>query len=242
MTKPNVPRGLAVALLFGAGVVTPSARPAGQASPAAAALQRGDFAVAEHMLRAELAVHPNDAMTLSLLGVALDSEKEPQQADTFHRRAAALAPYSVPVLTNFAAHLWYTGDRNGARSAYARIASLEPDNYGANLQLAQIALQTGRPLDAVRFLDRMDTAKRQSPEALLVLLEALSKTSDEKIGASRAEAALARLTALASADPRLAFSIGSALAGSGAFARADLFSKSRCAPPRRISICSTLSA
>ncbi len=43
---------------------------------ALAALQRGDFAAAEQVLRPEVKARPGDSGALTLLGVALDSQKK----------------------------------------------------------------------------------------------------------------------------------------------------------------------
>ena len=59
---------------------------------AVTSLQRGDFPAAEKLARAELQAHPDDPMSLSLLGVALDGQSRFQEADPIHRRAAAAAP------------------------------------------------------------------------------------------------------------------------------------------------------
>ena len=61
---------------------------------AVTAMQRGDFPSAERRLRAEVAAHPDDAMALSLLGVALDNLKRIPEARELHNRAIAKAPQS----------------------------------------------------------------------------------------------------------------------------------------------------
>src|SRR5436190_20270879 len=85
---------------------------------AVAALQRGDFPSAERKLRAELKLHPNDAETLSLLGLALDNQKKFPEADAIHRRAIAAAPGSTRAFGNYGNHLLLTGDEIGARDAF----------------------------------------------------------------------------------------------------------------------------
>jgi Flp pilus assembly protein TadD len=56
---------------------------------AVAALQRGDFAAGERILRAEVAARPNEAMALSLLGVALDGQGNLPEAETIAARSAS---------------------------------------------------------------------------------------------------------------------------------------------------------
>ena len=78
-------------------------------------LQRGDFSAAEQTLRPEVKSRPHDAAALTLLGVALDSQKKFQEAEEFHRRAVADAPNSPDVWNNYANHLLATGDESGCR-------------------------------------------------------------------------------------------------------------------------------
>src|SRR5208337_4497967 len=90
---------------------------------ALAALQRGDFAAAEQILRPEVKAHPNDASALTLLGVALDNQKKFQEAEDLHRRAAANAPNSTDVWSNYANHLLGAGDEAGAGRLYLKVVA-----------------------------------------------------------------------------------------------------------------------
>src|SRR3712207_4751627 len=87
---------------------------------AVAALQRGDFATGERILRAEVAARPNEAMALSLLAAALDSQGKTREAAAFHRRALAAAPGNADVLSNYGNHLVATRDENAAREQYRK--------------------------------------------------------------------------------------------------------------------------
>src|SRR5579863_4541977 len=107
-------------------IILPAARADDTAvRDAAAALQRGDYTVAEATLRAELKVHSADADALSLLGMVLDARKEFAQADEQYRKAIAAAPRSVPVLGRYAGHLLASGDEKGAHDAFARVLAIE---------------------------------------------------------------------------------------------------------------------
>jgi tetratricopeptide (TPR) repeat protein len=122
---------------------------------AVAAMQRGDFIAAEKMLRAEAASHPGDAMTLSLLGAALDNLKRFADADPYHRSAVARSPRSVDVLNNFAAHLMLSGHEPEAAGVYGQVVALDPAQFNANVQLAQLALKRGDGEAALAALDRV---------------------------------------------------------------------------------------
>ena len=101
-------------ILTAAVALAQPADPAARIRDAIAAMQRGDFPSAEKKLRTEIGAHPDDAMALSLLGVALDNLKRGPEAADFHRRAVAKAPRSPDVLNNYAAHLWFAGKEKEA--------------------------------------------------------------------------------------------------------------------------------
>jgi Flp pilus assembly protein TadD len=113
-----VPAILLCVQLCGRAWQQASASPSPQVRDAMADLQRGDFQTAEKKLRADLAAHPGNAWTLSLLGAALDSLQKTAEADPFHLRAVAAAPRSPEVLNNYAAHLWLSGDKRRATGIY----------------------------------------------------------------------------------------------------------------------------
>src|SRR5437870_2878489 len=56
---------------------------------ALASLTAGDAARAERTLRDALKTRPNDGEIMSVLGLALDSQKRLAEADTVHRQAIA---------------------------------------------------------------------------------------------------------------------------------------------------------
>jgi cytochrome c-type biogenesis protein CcmH/NrfG len=56
------------------------------------ALQPGELARAEQLLRTELRAHPYNAAAWSLLGVVLGNQKKFAEADQAYRRTLSLAP------------------------------------------------------------------------------------------------------------------------------------------------------
>ena len=56
---------------------------------------RQQYAEAEQILRPALAGHPRDARALALMGLILDEQQRFAEAETFYRRALALAPDSA---------------------------------------------------------------------------------------------------------------------------------------------------
>jgi tetratricopeptide (TPR) repeat protein len=129
-------------------------------------LQRGEFQAAEPKLRAEVAAHPDDAWTLSLLASDLDNLKKVSEADALHRSAVAKAPRSIDVLNNFAAHLWMAGKPEEASKVYEQILAVDPSHAGAHLQLARIDANAG---EFAKALAHFEAALKKDPANFGVL-------------------------------------------------------------------------
>ena len=137
------------------------------------ALKRGDIAVAETKLRAEIQAHPDDIEALSFLGVALDNEKKFAEADTFHHRALALAPRSNSILDKYGSHLLVTGDEAGARKTFLKSLTLDSADGYASLELAQLALKDKDGPGALSYLNRLSAEQAGKPDVALRRLVAL---------------------------------------------------------------------
>jgi tetratricopeptide (TPR) repeat protein len=189
---------------------------------AAAALQHGDFAGAESMLRAELKIHPADADVLSTLGMALDAQRKFSEADVLYRQAVAAAPRSAPVLGRYANHLLAAGDEKGAHDVFERVVAIDPAHSYANLELARIELKNkdaAHAKEALRYLDRLPAQLRDAPTAAVPRLIALDRAGDAKA----AEALFTQLSNATENDPKLSSSIGWTLARADQFAQAETF-------------------
>lgn len=137
------------------------------------ALRRGDLPAAESKLRAEIQAHPDDIEALSFLGVALDNQKKFAEADSFHRRALALAPRSNSILDKYASHLLVTGDEAGARKTFLKSLALDSADGYANLELAQMALKDKDGPGALTYLNRLSAEQSGKPDVALRRLVAL---------------------------------------------------------------------
>ncbi|HVX66187.1 MAG TPA: tetratricopeptide repeat protein, partial [Bryobacteraceae bacterium] len=186
---------------------------------AAAALERGDFASAEQKLKAVLAAHPNHAVALGLLGVALDGRRKFAEADQAYRRALAIEPGSPRLLNNFGNHLLASGNKAGAREVFTKLVALDPAHANANLQLARLELERKSGAEALRFLDRLPAAMRAAPQVGLLRMRALYECGRR----TEADELLERLTSTAPEDVRLNFSAGMELAAAGQYEKAETF-------------------
>ena len=137
------------------------------------ALKRGDFALAERKLKAELQSHPNEVEALSFLGVALDNQKKLAEADAAHRRALALAPRSNSVLDKYGSHLLISGDESRARETFLKALALDSADGYANLQMAQLALKNKDGPGALDYLNRLSAEQQSKPDVAVRRLVAL---------------------------------------------------------------------
>jgi tetratricopeptide (TPR) repeat protein len=193
------------------------------------ALKRGDFAAAETKLRAEIRAHPDDVEGLSFLGVALDNQKQFAEAESFHRRALALAPRSNSILDKYGNHLLVTGDEAGARKTFLKSLTLDPADGYANLQLAQLALKDKDGPEALKYLDRLSAEQSGKPDVAIMRLVAL------ELSGRSAEAGI--LTAEFRHDAEWNAAAGRALADAGVAGGAEtLLENALAANPASFSV------
>lgn len=191
-----------------------------QTPDAIAALERGDFAAAERAARAELRLHPNDALAWSVLGAALDNQKKFPEAEDAHRHAIAAAPRSPDVLNNYANHQLAAGAPEAARTTFLKVVALDAAHFNANVQLARLALAGKDGAGAQRYLFHLPAAQQDTPAIAALRLAARALTGD------RAAVAQAR------GNLGLSFAAGVALANAGQFEQAeDLLSVALAAAP-----------
>jgi tetratricopeptide (TPR) repeat protein len=179
---------------------------------AVAAMQRGDFVSGEKLLRAEVAAHPNEAMALSLLGVALDGLDRGREASGFHLRAVAAAPRNADVLSNFGNHLAQNGDEMGAKNAYLRVISGDLGHKNANLQLIRLALRQRKGEEAAKYLGNLTDLGDVSFPLGVAFAEAGEF--------ARAEDLFARALAGSPDDFNILVNLGAVSASAGHFVRA----------------------
>ncbi|MDR3701915.1 MAG: tetratricopeptide repeat protein [Candidatus Sulfopaludibacter sp.] len=186
---------------------------------ALAALQRGDFAAAEQVLRPEVKARPGDSGALTLLGVALDSQKKYKEADEMHRRAAEGAPNSPDVLNNYANHLLGTGDAAGARKLYLRVVALDPADHNANVQLIRLALKKKEGAEALGYFGHLPAEQQDAPNLAPLHIGALYLAGSTLA----ADHLAARWLGATKGDLAASFSFGVALADAGQYGKAESF-------------------
>ena len=164
---------------------------------AAAALQRGDLAAAERMLRAAVSAHPDDSWALSLLGYTLDNQKRGQEADEFHRRALKISPHAAEILNNYGTHLWMLGEYAKAESVLSDALAASPTYFNALYNLGMMATYNGH-YDRARAA--LEAALEQQPKNVDVLY----RLADAEELSKHWEQALSRLALAAQLAPKRA--------------------------------------
>ena len=197
MGRPALDSAFRCAVLLLFAWVARAAEQNAAVQSAAAAMQRGDYATAEKTLRVEVGMHPGDSWALSLLGVALDNEKKPAEAEEFHRRAVAASPRSAEILNNYGTHQWNAGQFDRAEISFASALAAAPTYFNVLFNLGVMATHTGH---YERAHEVLEAALRQQPQNVDVLyrLACVEEASRQW------EAAVTRLAQAAKLDPRRA--------------------------------------
>lgn len=165
---------------------------------------RGDYADAESALRGALKEHPQDPNALGMLGVVLDAGKNYTEAEKYYARALGIAPHSPSLLNNYGSHCLAIGDRRRARQVFLRVVALDPHHPNANLQLAQMYVDSGQAKEALRFLNALPPDARTTPAVQLLQARVLHLT--EKT--AQADVLLEQVEKQGSGDPQVQFSAG----------------------------------
>lgn len=117
-------------------------------------LQSGDAAAAEAELAALVAVQPDNADLLGLLGIALGQRQDYEGAAGVLGRAIALAPANPSLHANLGNALKRLKRFDDAAECFRRAIALRPDAPVAYRQLAGVLMEANRMPEAVDTLNR----------------------------------------------------------------------------------------
>ncbi|CAN5794266.1 tetratricopeptide repeat protein [soil metagenome] len=116
----------------------------------AAAVQLGDAATAEHLLRQALKVDADDAQALFQLGHLLADEGRSLEAQTCFREVLAADPNDAAAWSNLGVLLAAAHQPEEAADCYRRATSLDPLNGRAHTNLGVLLAAQGRYDDAAK--------------------------------------------------------------------------------------------
>ena len=107
---------------------------------------QGHFAEAEKNARKALALSPDDAASLGVLGHALGSQNRPDEALDALSRAATLKPKDAGIQTLLGIALAEKGQRAQAETAFRKALQINPTDTAAHRNLAVLYLTQKPPL------------------------------------------------------------------------------------------------
>jgi tetratricopeptide (TPR) repeat protein len=124
------------------------------------AIQSGNYAEADQLVKHALAASPNDPAMLNLRGVIHAHRNELADARKDFERAVALAPNLTPVWQNLARSCQLTMTRDAAASqcaagAWQRVLKAMPTDPEARFSLAAVYHQQGKYADSLQEIARL---------------------------------------------------------------------------------------
>jgi putative PEP-CTERM system TPR-repeat lipoprotein len=172
---------------------------------ARALMLTGDYQGALAPAQEAAQLRADSPMTLSTLGFVHLGLGRSEEALAAFRKVAAAAPTSADAQFDIARALLALGRRVQAREALERALTLDPGHLAAGAAMAKLALENGRPEDALAIADRLEdahpdsgvpnvvrgdvhAARSQFPEAAKTYAAALARTPDRGVAVKLYEA------------------------------------------------------
>ncbi|HVX67958.1 MAG TPA: tetratricopeptide repeat protein [Bryobacteraceae bacterium] len=129
------------------------------------ALRNRQFDAALALCNKQLRVQPGNARVWTLKGLALQNLNKPQEALAAYRKAASLAPRSVPALEGAAQIEYQTRDPRCA-ATLGKIVALQPDSAPAHGMLGVLAYERKACKAAVEHFEKAGPALNGNAPAL----------------------------------------------------------------------------
>ena len=181
-----------------------------------AALQRGDYAVAEQDFAQVLRTEPKNVGALSNLGVVYARSNRPAKAIAAYRQALAESPDDAALLLNLGLAYLKQEDYRNALPQFQRVQAIDPANRHAQELAATCRIYTGALVQAIADLEMLRQAEPNEPGLLYLLAVAYARAKQP----AKAKSVVAEL--LKTMDPVPAnFLLGKAYYAGGQFASAE---------------------
>ena len=127
----------------------------------------GDVESAKDHIIEALKLNPQDAWSYVLLGnIYMKREKNYDRADKLYRRALEITPNDAMLLTNYGALMGKKGNTEQAEEFYERAIAADPKYPNSYFNLALLALNEGRPDQALATIDDLFARSESSRPAL----------------------------------------------------------------------------
>lgn len=137
------------------------------------AFRAGDPAGAEPLLRRVLALQPEHAGALQLLGIACMRRGRAAEGEALFARALALQPDDPNLVNSHAGALQALGRHDGALAGFARALEIAPGFAGAHANRARLLGQLGRHAEALPHLEQLVTLRPDDADACWLYAQAL---------------------------------------------------------------------
>ncbi len=142
------------------------------------ALERGDFGLAESLLRQLLPHAPEDAGLLSNLGMALRRQRKFHAAVPVYRALRKIEPRQHDHLYHLGLSLLNAGDAKGATDAFAHLSRSMPDDDDIRIKYARALKASARDREAERLLRSLLDSPPRDPAVRRNLAFGLSEVGD----------------------------------------------------------------
>ena len=133
---------------------------------------RGDLPAAEQELRQAVAMSPDDAEFLGLLGVALGMQRKLQDSDVYLEKALRLDPADSVTRRNLAWNQFELGELPVAKTNLTRVLKERPHDATAILLMGMVEEELQNFASAVKLLASVPEQVHQRPESLAALARA----------------------------------------------------------------------
>ncbi|MEL7024816.1 MAG: type IV pilus biogenesis/stability protein PilW [Pseudomonadota bacterium] len=142
--------------------------------------------LADRSFRNAIRTDPDDAAVQNTYAVHLCGKKRYDQAEKYFTRAATNPLYQTPeaAWTNAGICMREKGDLAAAEGYFREALKVERAFADALLELATLKLETGNPLSARAFLERLLSVREPTPQLLLLAWE-VERTLGDSAAASR---------------------------------------------------------
>ncbi|MEL7310146.1 MAG: type IV pilus biogenesis/stability protein PilW [Pseudomonadota bacterium] len=142
--------------------------------------------LADRSFRNAIRTDPDDAAVQNTYAVHLCGKKRYDQAEKYFTRAATNPLYQTPeaAWTNAGVCMRDKGDLAAAERYFREALKVERSFPDALLELATLKLETGNPLSARAFLERLMAVREATPQLLLLAWE-VERTLGDTAAASR---------------------------------------------------------
>ncbi len=143
-------------------------------------MQAGEQKAAEGELRQAIALAPDDATALSMLGGALGMQGRLAESTSFFERALQLDPKNAGLRRNLAANQIRLGQAPAAIRNLTRLIESDPGDRQAILMLGLVRAQTQDFVQAIKYLEQVPDLVRQHPDHMVTLVRSYYHTGQKE--------------------------------------------------------------